>query len=163
MSKRGTIRCYDYINHPYETVKNVFSTQADHVFRDATKTAGSRANTVAAELHTNIGGIEVGTDISISINKIEDQPKQPFSPPITKLQLEWKSTNMPRLFPLMKAELSIYPLTSTETQIDLSGNYEVPLGALGAALDSAIGHKIAEASVLQFIREVAVYIRTKLS
>jgi hypothetical protein len=28
----------------------------------------------------------------------------------------------------MKAELSIYPLTSTETQLDLGGLYEPPLG-----------------------------------
>ena len=43
-----------------------------------------------------------------------------------RLVLEWEAATMPRLFPLMKAELSIYPLTATETQMDFSGLYEPP-------------------------------------
>ena len=163
MAKQGTIRCYDYVNHPYEEVRKVLGSQADQVFRNATRTAASRAQSVASELHINIGGIEIGTDISISVKKIEDHPKQLQSPPITRLQLEWEAAKMPKLFPLMKAELSIYPLTSTETQLDLSGNYEVPLGTLGVALDSVIGHRIAEASVLRFVNDIAAYLRAELT
>ena len=120
MAKQGTVQCYDYVNHPYETVRDVLNEHADAVFRNATKTAASRAQTVASELHVNIGGIEVGTDISISVNKIEDVA-QASSSPVTRLQLEWKASKRPGLFPQMKGELSVYPLTGTENPIGFLG------------------------------------------
>jgi len=68
----------------------------------------------------------------------------------------------PRLFPLMKGELSIYPLTSTETQLDFSGEYEPPLGALGKTMNAIVLHRVAEASVHRFINDVAGYPRKTL-
>ena len=43
----------------------------------------------------------------------------------------------------MKADLSIYPLTATETQLHFKGLYEPPLGPLGKALNAMVGHRIA--------------------
>ena len=163
MTKAKTIRVYDYINRPYETVREKLSQDALTVFRNATKVAALRAQTVASELHINIAGIEVGTDISIAVKSVEDQPKNISTPPRTRIQLEWEAAKMPRLFPFMKAELSIYPLTSTETQLDLLGSYEPPFGVLGSVIDSVVGHRIAEATVHQFITDVAVYLRAELS
>ena len=107
-------------------MREKLSQDALTVFRNATKVAALRAQTVASELHINIAGIEVGTDISIAVKSVEDQPKNISTPPVTRIQLEWEAAKMPRLFPFMKAELSIYPLTSTETQLDLLGSYEPP-------------------------------------
>jgi hypothetical protein len=54
-----------------------------------------------------------------------------MSRPATRLQLECEAARMPRLFPLMKADLYIYPLTATETQLNFKGVYEPPLGPFG--------------------------------
>ena len=70
---------------------------------------------------------------------------------------------MPRLFPLMKAELSIYPLTATETQLDFQGVYEPPFGPLGKAVNAVVGHRIAEVSVHRFVNDVAGYLRQNLA
>lgn len=161
MSK--TIRVYDYVNHPYEEVRKLLSDDASAVFRNATKVAALRARNVASELHVNIAGIEVGTDISISVKAIEYSKKKIMSPAKTTLQIEWEATKMPHFFPFMKAELSIYPLTSTETQLDLEGNYDPPLGLLGKAVDAVVGHRIAEASVHQFVEDISAYLRAELS
>ena len=163
MSRDKTIRVYDYINHPYDAVRRKLSAEALEVFRSATKVAALRAKSVASELHVNFAGIEVGTDISISIKSVEDEPKTISSPPMTKIQLDWEAANMPRLFPFMRAELSVYPLTATETQLDLQGNYEPPFGVVGNVIDSILGRRIAEASVHQFIKDIAVYLRSELS
>lgn len=163
MSKDKTIRVYDYTNHPYEAVRKKLIAEALEVFRNATKTAALRAQSVASELHVNFAGIEVGTDISIAVKGIEDEPKSVSQPPTTRIHLEWESAKLPRLFPFMRAELSVYPLTATETQLDLSGNYEPPFGVVGGVIDSILGYRIAEASVHQFIRDVAAYLRTELA
>jgi hypothetical protein len=159
MSKGREIRCYDYVNHPYERVRDALSKDALTVFQSATKTAASRAQTVAAELHVNVRGIGVQTDIKISVKNVEEKA----SDPATRLLLEWEAASMPGLFPLMKAELSIYPLTATETQLDFSGVYEPPFGAAGKAMDAIVGHRIAEVSVHRFVSDVAGYLRQTLA
>lgn len=162
MSERKMIRVYDYVNQPYAIVKQRLSEDAVGVFRNATKQAAQRANTLASELHVHIAGIEVGTDIAITVRSVVTVKKTVRSPESTRIELEWEASKMPRLFPLMQAVLLIYPLTSTETQLDLAGNYEPPLGIVGSALDAAVGHRIAEASVHQLISDVAAYLRTEI-
>jgi hypothetical protein len=163
MGKRREIRCFDYVNHPYEEVRDALSGDASAIFGAATRVAESRAESVASALRVNIGGLEVGKAIAIAIRKIEEQPGEVLSTPVTRLQLEWEAAASPRLFPLMKGELAVYPLTATETQLDFSGRYEPPLGALGSAMDAVAGHRVAEASVHRFLADVADYLRRALA
>ena len=44
MSKGREIRCYDYVNHPYERVRDVLRLDALNVFQSATKAAAQRRN-----------------------------------------------------------------------------------------------------------------------
>jgi hypothetical protein len=162
MKKQLKIRFYDYVNHPYEYVRDALKKDALDVFQAATKAAASRAQTVASELHINFGGIGVKTDINITVKTVEEKVAKAGSSPITRLLLEWEATAMPHLFPLMKGELSIYPLTSTETQLDFSGIYEPPFGAVGKTLNAIVGHRIAEVSVHRFVDDVAGYLRQTL-
>lgn len=157
------IRSYDYVNHPYEQVRDALTEDACKVFQAATKAAASRAHAIASQLRVNIAGIEVATDIAISVKHIEERARGAADGPAVCLQLEWEAAKSPRLFPFMRAELSVYPLTPTETQLDFSGVYEPPLGTLGSAMNAIIGHRIAEVSVHRFVTEVAEYLRTALA
>jgi hypothetical protein len=163
MSTGREIRSYDYVNHPYEQVREALTQNALTVFQSATKAAASRAQSVAAELHVDFGGIGVKSDIKIFVKGIEEKVVDATSSPATRLLLEWEAATMPRLFPLMKAELSIYPLTSTETQLDFAGVYEPPFGAVGKTMNAIVGHRIAEASVHRFVSDVAGYLRQSLA
>lgn len=162
MTTGREIRCFDYVNHPYAQVRDALVKDALTVFQAATKAAASRANSVASELRVNIAGVAVATDIAITVKKIEEKVSETSSIPVTRLQLEWEAANRPHLFPFMKAELDIYSLTSTETQLDFFGVYEAPLGAVGKALNAMAGHSIAEAAVHRFVNDVAGYLRTNL-
>jgi hypothetical protein len=163
MSTGREIRSYDYVNHPYERVRKALTQNALTVFQSATKAAASRAQSVAAELHVDFGGVGVKTDIKILVKGIEEKVSDSSSTAATRLLLEWEATTMPRLFPLMKAELSIYPLTSTETQLDFSGVYKPPFGAVGKTMNAIVGHRIAEVSVHRFVSDVAAYLRHALA
>ena len=57
MNKRLEIRFYDYVNHPYERVRDTLKKDALTVFQAATKSAAARAHSVASELHVDFGGI----------------------------------------------------------------------------------------------------------
>jgi len=161
--KARQIRCYDYVNRPYQRVRDALTQNALAIFQSATKNAASRAQSVAAELHVDFGGIGVKTDIKIVVRGVEEKAPDPMSTPTTILQLEWEAATMPRLFPLMNGDLSVYPLTSTETQLDFSGIYQPPFGAVGKAMNAIAGHRIAEASVHRFVADVAEYLRQTLA
>jgi hypothetical protein len=162
MSTGREIRSYDYVNRPYERVRDALRQNALTVFQSATKAAASRAQSVAAELHVDFGGIGVKSDINISVKNIEEKVDA-SSTPSTRLQLEWEAATMPGLFPLMKGELSVYPLTSSETQLDFFGVYEPPFGPVGKTMNAIVGHRIAEVSVHRFVSDVAGYLRQALS
>jgi hypothetical protein len=161
--KGRKIRCYDYVNHPYGRVCDALKQRALMVFQSATKTAASRAQTVAAELRVDFAGIGVKTDIKIDVKRIDEKAAGSASMPATKLTLEWEAARMPRLFPLMKGELLVYPLTKTETQLDFSGVYKPPFGTVGKTMNAIVGHRIAEVSVHRFVSDVAGYLRQALS
>jgi hypothetical protein len=161
MSGRLEVRSYDYVNHPWTRVRDALSESAEAVFAAATHAAASRARAVASQLRVNVGGVEVAADIEIAVTGIEHVDTGPEAPQ-TRIHLRWEAAQRPGLFPLMNATLSIYPLTSTETQLDFAGHYEPPLGAVGAAIDAMVGHRIAEASVHRFVSDVAAHLRTSL-
>jgi hypothetical protein len=163
MSTGTTIRSYDYVNHPYDRVRDTLKQNAAAVFQSATKAAASRAESVAAELHVDFAGVGVKADIKIVVRGIVEKPEDPGSGPSTKLLLEWEAATLPRLFPLMHGELSVYPLTGTETQLDFSGTYEPPFGAVGKTMNAIAGHRIAEVSVHRFVSDVAGYLRQALA
>lgn len=156
------IRCYDYVNHPYERVRDALRRDAPAVFQAATKSAVSRAESVATELHADFGGVGIKADVKVRVQSVEENTRSATSP-TTRLLLEWEAATMPGLFPVMKAELSIYPLTATETQLDFLGHYEPPFGAVGKAINAVAGYRIAEASVHRFIVEIAAYLRRTLA
>jgi hypothetical protein len=162
MSKGRELHYYDYVNHPYERVREAICKDPLAVFQSATKAAASRARSIASELSVEIGGIAIEADIKVSVRNIEVKTREAITGPVTRLQLGWEAVTLPRLFPLMNAELSIYPLTASETQLDFKGLYQPPLGPLGKAVDAIIGHRIAEVSVHQFVSDVAGYLRRTL-
>lgn len=157
------IRSFDYVNHPYDKVRDVLASDAASVFRSATRAAASRTQSVAAALHVDIAGLKVAKDVDIAVKDVEEEAAGTAATPRTRLMIEWAAASSPGLFPLMKAELAVYPLTATETQLDFAGEYEPPMGWLGSAVDAMVGHKIAEASVHRFVRQLAEYLRSNLA
>jgi hypothetical protein len=163
MSKGREIRFYDYVNRPYEQVREALRQDAPAVFQSATAAASSRARSVASELRVDLGGIALEASILVSVKSVEERAAADVTGPMTRLQLEWQAAKMPGLFPFMQAELSIYPLTASETQLDFSGVYEPPLGPVGKALNAVAGHRIAEVSVHRFVADIAAFLRKTLS
>jgi hypothetical protein len=153
------IRSYDYVNHPYAAVRDALVKNPAGVLRAATNAAASRARAVAAALHVNIGPLDIGAEIALTVGKISEQTHDATISRVTRIPLEWSAVQRAALFPTMSAELLVYPLTATETQLDFLGRYEPPLGIVGGALDAVVGHRIAEAAVQRLIADVANYLR----
>jgi len=162
MARSKYLRAFDYVNRPYELVRDALLDDAEEIFRSATRAAASRAYDVASALHVEVAGIEIGAEIDITIGSIEEGGGIRPSSATTRVSLEWEAAKHPRLFPEMKGELAVYALTDRETQLDFDGQYTPPLGAVGSAIDKVVGHRIAEASIHRFISDVTDYLRRSL-
>lgn len=164
MAQRHELRAYEYVNRPYATVSEALRSDLGGIFGRATQGAASRAGTLAAHLKVELGGLEIGADVAIEVGEIQQtEAGAGHQPPQTKIPLRWKATKSAALFPQMEAELTLYPLSPEETQIDLHGHYTPPLGALGSAVDSLVLHRVADASVHRFVSDLATLLRAELS
>jgi hypothetical protein len=73
----------------------------------------------------------------------------------TTIPLAWEATGTPGLFPKLDADLIVATVGPDLSQIAMRGTYAPPLGPLGRALDRAVLHRVAEASVKSFVDGVA--------
>lgn len=163
MSQRE-IRAFDYVNQPYEPVRDAIKQNALDIFRRATKLAEDRSGDVAASLSVNLAGLNISKDIQIKVGEISESSSGSAElARVTRVPLTWQAHESPGLFPAMQAELKVYPLSFTETQVELSGQYDPPMGVLGSAVDAVVGHRLAEASVHRFVRAIVERLRQDLA
>jgi hypothetical protein len=162
MSNHRIVRCYDYVNRPYDAVRSLLHRSPGAAIGSATNSAAARSNELAGSLKIELRGIELGVKVTVHVRSVVDDEGVAGLSPATRVSIGWEATHAPSLFPLMAGQLSAWPLTSTETQIELEGEYIPPLGALGVAVNAAVGHRIAEASVRRFVEDVVQHIRDEL-
>jgi hypothetical protein len=163
MAADREVRCYDYVNQSYAKVRDALAGDVVKVLQAATQSASARAHDVAVALRVDLAGVEVSKDVTVTAKTRKESTRGVRKVPTTCIDLEWKATRTPRLFPVMHGELLIYPLTATETQLEFDGRYAPPLGPLGRAVNALLGHRIAEASVHRFLTDLAAYLRIATS
>jgi hypothetical protein len=75
---------------------------------------------------------------------------------VAVLALRWQATGAAGgLFPVLDADLTLVPHGEDATLLGLDGVYGPPAGALGAALDRALLHRVAAATARSLIRRIA--------
>jgi hypothetical protein len=159
MSNARHIRCYAYVNSPYQAVRAALHARPLELFKQATTSAAARADSVTAGLRVGAMGHEIGVSINIHIDAVGDEEGVAGLSPVTCVRLGWEAANAAALFPLMSANLRAWPLSSSETQLEIEGDYRPPLGPVGNAIDAAIGHRVAEASVHRFLEDIVEQLR----
>jgi len=77
----------------------------------------------------------------------------------TGLAIRWEATGPGGgLFPVLDADITLAPAGDRATVLAMAGVYRPPLGALGQALDRAILHRVAVATIRSFLTGLAARI-----
>ena len=71
--RMNEIRSHDYVNHPYAAVRDALVKDPAAVLSAATNAAAARARDVAAALHVNIGPLDIGAEIAVTVGEISEQ------------------------------------------------------------------------------------------
>jgi hypothetical protein len=107
----------------------------------------------SASEHGRRLSIEVGfgRDLRI-VRRAEVELGEPIRTASTTIvPLRWRSPEAAGLLPSMDADLEIAALGPDRTQVAMSARYRPPLGAVGRAVDRALLHRVAEATVKDFM------------
>jgi hypothetical protein len=102
-----------------------------------------------------VGDYRVGKEVQIELGTALRIPSK------TILPLTWTATGPARLFPSLDADLEIAPLGRNRTQLSISARYRPPFGPVGRVLDRALLHRVAEATLKDFLDRVGEALRAE--
>lgn len=72
-----------------------------------------------------------------------------------QLALRWEAAGVGgSLFPALDADITLSPVDSQATMLTLTGVYRPPFGSVGAGLDQALLHRLAAATIRDFLGRV---------
>ncbi len=75
------------------------------------------------------------------------------------LAVRWEATGPGGpLFPVLDADIRLAPAGDRAAWLTIAGSYRPPLGPFGEALDRAILHRVATATISSFLAQVAAQI-----
>jgi len=155
---RPELHCYDYVNHPYEAVRSALLADPVTLFAQATSPSSVDKG---PELHVKLGVIDVAAEVAVEVRDIIEARAHDRAS--TQINFTWRATRHPGLFPVMTGTLRCYGLSPTETQLEVAGTYEPPLGVAGQAADALALHRVAEASIANFVHDIANYLRRTMT
>jgi len=147
------LRAFVEIRVPAEAATRVLRRLPQTLVESFAVDAMDHGHTVLADVGIPMAGGRFGKQVQIELGDAVETPSR------TWLPVTWKATGPESLFPSLEGELEAAPLGRELTQIGLSARYKPPFGALGSTLDRMFLHRVAEATVQDFIWRVAAAIQ----
>lgn len=111
--------------------------------------AEARGSQLLAEVGFGSEHARVGRQVEIQFGSPLRFPSK------TILPMSWKPVGLNSLFPSLDADIELGELGPERTQLSISARYNPPLGSLGRVLDRALLHRVAEATIKDFLDTAA--------
>jgi hypothetical protein len=162
MPEPRRLHFYGYVERPYEEVRARLHAGALDLFQRATTSAARRGQDLVAHLRVELAGVEIGVNVKVHARRVRDDDPVAGMPATTCVELDWEAARAPALFPILRAQLSAWPVTSTETQIEIEGDYQPPFRSVGTTVDALLLHRVAQASVHRFLEDVLAQLRREI-
>ena len=123
----------------------------------AARSAGRSGDALLAEVGFDWNGSRMAKEVQIEIGPPARLQAR------TLLPMTWRATGSQGLFPMLDGDLEVARLGPTRTQVAVSAQYRPPLRSVGRAMDRALLHRIAEATVKDFTERVGKQIEDMIS
>jgi len=150
------VRSYTEVDRTYDEVRQALLDRADRWLPGVATDAGRRGELLLAEVGFGGEHARVETPVVIEIRPAMEFPSRLVLP------IEWRPLSARNLLPKLDGDLEIAPLGPRRTHCSLSARYRPPLGIVGEALDRALLHRVAEATVKDFVDRLAASFSAEL-
>jgi hypothetical protein len=156
------LRYYLEIAAPFEDVEAALLDDPETWVPGLLRDAEDRGQRLLAEIGFVVDARRIDKEVEIEIGRPYRAPAvPPHRPSPTLLPMDWRATGPQGLFPHLEADIEVAPLGAERTHLSISGRYEPPMGALGRMLDRTLLHRVAEATVKDFLDRVGERIRAR--
>jgi len=144
-----------FIRYFVEIPRPAAAVQAE-VLDSPERWAASSAEGAETAGQTLMADVGLGTKAHRLSRSVDLQFGEPIRfPSRAVLPMTWKASRLGGLFPQLDADIEVAPLGPARTQLAINGRYTVPLGSVGWAMDRVLLHRIAEATVKDFLDRAA--------
>ncbi len=143
------LRAYVELNLPVADVEGVLLRTPERWIPGLASSAEERGDRLLGEVGFPVAGRHVGKRVEIELG----QPVRTLGR--TWLPISWRATAPRGLFPVLDGELEVAPLGPRLTQLGLSARYKPPFGLVGESFDRALLHRVAEATIRDFVERVS--------
>jgi hypothetical protein len=147
------IRYYVEIPRPSGDVEAELTTEPGHWLTGPARDAEARGEDLLAAVGFGPGRGRVEARVLISFG----EPVRFASKTI--LPMSWEPAALGSFLPQLDADIEVAPLGAECAQLSISARYRPPLGAVGRVLDRALLHRVAEATVKDFLDHVGIAMR----
>jgi hypothetical protein len=150
------IRYFVELAIPPDRVEGVLLATPARWLPGLARIAATRGEGLLAEVGIGPLGPRLGVPVTVELGDPVRFPGKMLLP------MTWEPVKGGGLFPSLDADLELGPLGPERTQLAISGRYQPPLGRVGRAVDRGLLHRVAEATVKDFLDRVAEAIQTRV-
>ena len=150
------VRYFAELPFPLATVEEALLRAPDEWLPGLAEHAEELGHDLLVEVGFGSEGRRVARSVVIELGEPMRFPSR------TVLPMTWKAASGESLFPTLEADLEVAVLGSNLTQLSMSARYKPPLGPVGRAIDKTLLHRVAEASIKDFVDRVADRLRGML-
>jgi hypothetical protein len=151
------VRYFIDLDDPFEHVEGALLADPSDWVPGMARAAGKLGDGLLAEVGFTVrDDLRIDKEVEIWIGEAHQASGR------TRLPMSWKATGTGRLFPSLDGDLEVAVIGASRTQLAISAQYEPPLGSVGRALDRALFHRVAEATIKDFLERVAAAIEARI-
>jgi hypothetical protein len=136
------LRAEEIINQPYASVQKALLAAPGKWLPSLADDAGKRLIT---ELAIQIGRARAAHEVEVEVT-----PPTIF-PDRSEIFISWKAASMPSLFPELRGLFKLAVVDAGRSRLSFEASYEPPGRLAGKLGDQALMHRVAEASVREFV------------
>jgi hypothetical protein len=143
------VRYYVEIPLSFETAERLLLQSPKAWLPGVAGDANARGESLLAEVGFGSPGRRVEKRVLIEIGEAVRFPSK------TVLPVHWVAAGAQSLFPALDADVEVAPLGPHWTQLSISARYRPPMGVVGRAVDRTLMHRVAEATMKDFLDRAA--------
>jgi hypothetical protein len=112
-----------------------------------------------AKVGVQVGRLPIYKHVQLTLGEL------PSAIPTDRVMLpvSWEAVGGPPLFPALEGTLHVQPAEAGSTRLTLNARYDPPLGKLGELIDHALMHRLAQATIKDFVERLAGRLEAELS
>jgi hypothetical protein len=150
------VRYYFDVDVPFDRVEQALLHSPRDWVPGVAADAEARGELLLAEVGFGRWAYRLGKKVEIELGEAMQFPSK------TVLPMSWRAAGGETLFPSMDADIEVAALGPNRTQLSISARYRPPLGVVGRVVDRALLHRVAEATLKDFLDRAGQTLRDKV-